>query len=395
MLREGRWRVTRPQSRVAGFWFSQLYSVKRSWSDVVREFLVAEKTPETLRVFTNTVLAETWRERGEVPDWRRLYEQAEEYPMRIVPKGALLLTGGVDVQEDRIEAQVVGWGRRGESWLVDYIVIEGSVRLTESYRTAEGERKASVWERLSEVLNRTWPHEMGTAEMPILQMAVDSGWATQEVYDWARRQGTNRVMVVRGDDRYKEKVASRPQYVDINFAGKQIVRGVKLWPLNVSSLKDQFYGQLKLEKPTRESDDPFPAGYCHYPRMNEDFFRQLTAEQLETSINRQGFHVRRWTKHGRNEALDTRVYARAAAMHIGIERYGEKHWRERERQIGLRREEEKTAVAGTTAVTVVPPEPSPAPPPVAQAQVLQQKPAGPKRRVQPPTWHLGGSPWGS
>ena len=92
-----------------------------------------------------------------------------------VPRCGLLLTAGADVQKDRIEVSVWAWGRDKQSWLVEHRVIDGDTSRDE------------VWAALTAMLDGTWPHETG-AEIPIRRLAVDSGYATQEVYAWARRQ---------------------------------------------------------------------------------------------------------------------------------------------------------------------------------------------------------------
>lgn len=90
----------------------------------------------------------------EAPDWERLYERREAYPVGIVPAGGLFLTAGVDVQRDRLECEVVAWGRNKESWSVDYRVLDGD--------TAQPE----VWRKLDRLLGRDWPHACGTT-LPI------------------------------------------------------------------------------------------------------------------------------------------------------------------------------------------------------------------------------------
>jgi len=87
-------------------------------------FEEAQKNPALLQVFINTVLGETWAQQGEAPDWQRLYERREDYKIGAVPAGGLFLTAGVDVQRDRIECEVVAWGRGKESWSVEYRVFE-------------------------------------------------------------------------------------------------------------------------------------------------------------------------------------------------------------------------------------------------------------------------------
>jgi phage terminase large subunit GpA-like protein len=79
---------------------------------------------------------------------------------------------------------------------------------------------------------------------------------------------------------------------------------------------------------------PFPAGYCHFPKYSEEYFKQITAEQLVTKLVK-GYRRHEWQKmRERNEALDCRVYARAAAGRIGIDRFQEKHWADFERRVG-------------------------------------------------------------
>ena len=116
-----------------------------AWGDAAKQFDQAQKNPALLQVFINTVLGETWALRGEAPDWQRLYDRREDYQIGIVPRGGLLLTAGIDIQKDRIEVEVVGWGRGKESWSVDYEVLEG--------RTTQ----AAVWRRLTVLLDTSYP----------------------------------------------------------------------------------------------------------------------------------------------------------------------------------------------------------------------------------------------
>ena len=104
--------------------------------------------------------------------------------------------------------------------------------------------------------------------------------------------------------------------------------------------KEELYRWLRQDRPTDEDvakGIPFPPGYCHFPRYSEEYFKQITAEQLVTKIVK-GYRRHEWQKmRERNEALDCRVYARAAAGRVGIDRFQEKHWADLERRVaGLR-----------------------------------------------------------
>jgi len=339
MLPRGEWRATAVgDGRTAGFHLSSLYSPVGwfGWGDAAKQFEQAQKNPTLLQVFVNTVLGETWTQMGEAPDWQHLYDRREQYKIGTVPRGGLFLTAGVDVQRDRIEAQIVAWGRARESWLVDYIVLDGDTA------------RAEVWARLSDLLDTTYPHQAGV-RLGIVRMAVDSGYATQEVYGWARRQGPGRVLVIKGHESGSAPVG-QPSAVEVTIAGKKIKRGVKVWPVATGMLKSELYGWLKLERPTEESNAPFPPGFCHFPRLPEEFFRQLTAEQLVPKVVK-GYRRLEWVKtRERNEALDTRVYARAAAAQYGIDRFTERHWKRLEEEVGATAEPAGDEPAETVVV---------------------------------------------
>ncbi len=131
-------------------------------------------------------------------------------------------------------------------------------------------------------------------------MAIDTGFATQEVYKWVRNHSFNKVMAVKGVDNSFVPLNSLTK-VDVNYRGKKIIGGVRLWKIGVSILKSELYGWLKQ---TRREDGSIPHGYLHFPEHNTEYFKQLTAEQLVTKIVK-GYPRREWQKtRDRNEALD-------------------------------------------------------------------------------------------
>src|SRR5579885_2542072 len=326
MLAHGQWRPN-PSStwdgKTDGFHLCSLYSPVGwfSWGDAAKQFEQAQKKPELLQVFVNTVLGDTWTLLGDAPDWKRLYDRREQYKYGTVPRGGVLLTAGADVQKDRIEVEIVAWGRGKESWSVDYRVFEGDTS------------RQAVWDKLSGLLNETFPHASGI-EMPILQLAVDSGYATTEVYEWARRQG-GRVFVIKGDQR-SGAILGAPSPIEVGPLGSKMKRGVRVWPVNSGMAKEELYRWLRLDGITDEEVEqgvPFPPGFCHFPRYSEEYFKQITAEQLVTKLVK-GYKRMEWQKmRERNEALDCRVYARAAAARVGIDRFQDKHWAEWERKL--------------------------------------------------------------
>ena len=318
MLENGIWEKSNPSSKIAGFHLSSLYSPVGwfSWADAVKQFLDAKNKDNLLKVWVNTVLGETWLEKGEAPEWQVLFDKREDYRQELVPSGGLFLTAGADVQKDRIECEVVAWGRNRESWSVGYFIINGDTA------------REDVWNELTDFSRRYFEHSSG-AMLPISRFAIDSGFATQQVYNWVRKQPLNFAMAIKGTDSGVTPLGL-PTKVDLNINGKKLRRGAKVWTVGTSILKSELYQFLRL---TQNEDESFPAGYCHFPKYDSEYFKQLTAEQLVTKIVR-GYQTREWQKtRERNEALGCRIYARAASICFGIEQFSETKWRNLEKTL--------------------------------------------------------------
>lgn len=313
ILPKGQWVPENPEGKWRGYHISSLYSPLGwfSWRDCVEAFMQAQKSDEAMRVFQNTVLGLTYADTGEAPDWEVLYGRRENYPLGQVADAAAFLTAGIDVQKDRLEMEVVAWGPNLESWSVDFVVLHGD--------TADD----AVWEDLSRQVQREYTREDGMT-VAIRMAAIDSGFRTQEVYRWVHRQSAMRVMAVKGREQ-QATIISPPTPVEVTIRGKRIRGGVKVWPVGVSVAKSELYGWLRRKLP-ENLDDGLPFGWCHFPQHPEEWFKQLTAEALISRVVR-GYQKYQWEKtRDRNEALDCRVYARAAAMAVGADRWDATRW---------------------------------------------------------------------
>ncbi len=312
MLELGEWRAAAPFAGHASFhiWAAYSLSPNATWGQIAVEFLEAKAGgPEKLKTFVNTVLGETWKERGEAPDWERLHMRRESYAIGTVPAGPLVLTAGVDVQKDRFVFEVVGWAANKESWSVDAGELHGDTALE------------STWSQLDALLARTFVGESGR-EWPIAMLAIDSGYNTQTVYGWARRHPMSRVIATKGVSGARVLVGS-PSPVEVTVRGKRLQRGYKVWPVGVDVAKGELYGWLGL----RRGDGDPPPGWCHFPEYREEFFQQLTAEHLVTTVNRRTRRTKlEWQvlPNRENHHLDTRILARVAASVLGIDRMPQK-----------------------------------------------------------------------
>jgi phage terminase large subunit GpA-like protein len=322
MVARGRWEATAEAAdgKSRGFHLNALYSPFFRWIDLVRKFLEAKDDPAQLQVFANLYLAETWKEKAEVPDWNRLMDRREGYGIGTVPRGGVFLTAGVDVQHDRFELEVVAWGPSRESWSVDYQILDGD--------TDKPEAQAKLRRALAQV----YRHESG-AELPIRLAAIDSSDQTSMVYGLVKT--LDRAIAVKGRDT-SAQVISAPSYMTAKASSRKrrARSGAPVYMVGTHLVKEELYRALRL--PTPLEGDPVPVGFCHFPEYPAAFFKGLTAEELVRRKNRKGYIVREWRKTAeRNEPLDCRVYARAAASQVGLDRWSAERWAQERADAGL------------------------------------------------------------
>ena len=336
MLLKGEWIATSEgNDTTRGYHLSSLYSPVGwySWEDVASDYEKALLNPDLMKGFINTVLGEAYEDEYDAPEWERLYERRDHYPLGIVPSGGLFLTAGVDVQRDRIECEIVAWGRDKISWSVDYHVLDGD--------TAQ----QKTWNKLDKLLAKDWPTQTG-ATLPIRVMCVDSGFATQDVYSWVRQHPQpvwGAVGARASQPRTAVAIKGRDNDTALIFGvskadtgGKR--KGLRVWGVSGPVAKTELYRWLKLPRLTdeqRKKNEKPPHGSCFYPQYGEEYFKQLTAEKKIIKIVK-GYPKAVWEKDPtrNNEALDCRVYARAAATIYGLDRFKEIHWRRMEKALG-------------------------------------------------------------
>lgn len=309
------WRPLVPAAQVPtirGYHINSLYSPLGwlSWSDIARQYdeAMESRDENLIKTFTNTILGETWKEKGDAPEWQNLYNRRETYKMNVPPADVAFITAGVDVQKDRLELEIVGWCKGKRSYSIDYRVLVGDTA------------NKAVWNELAKVVDEQFEREDGLL-MPLRLMAVDSGYNTTEVYEFCERFDATKVIPVKGQDKQSTVVGS-PRQVSTSRSGKKIGK-TKVWHVGSSIVKSETYGWLRQEL---EEDGTPPNGYCHFPQYDQHFFKMLTAEQIQTKIVK-GYPRAEWVKkYDRNEALDCRVYARAAASVVGMDRFKDEHF---------------------------------------------------------------------
>lgn len=316
MLSGGRWVASKPENedgKTYGYHLNALYSPYGwySWADMAKEYDESENNIPDRITFINTKLGETYKQKGEVPDYQRLYALREKYEPKTCFENVAFITAGVDVQADRLELEVVGWMKGKQSQSIDYRIIMGDTS------------NPDTWTKLETMLNETYRRDDGVY-MPISIMCIDTGYNTQHVYSFCSANlVSGRVIPIKGRDGLAT-IYNAPSAVHYTRAGQKL-NDIKVFNIGVSVVKSELYGWLKLMP---NDDKTFPDGYCHFPERDSDYFRGLTSEKLERNTNKKGFVKYEWTKiYKRNEALDCRVYARAAAAIFGIDYLSDEHWK--------------------------------------------------------------------
>ncbi|NKI97550.1 terminase gpA endonuclease subunit [Rhizobacter sp. SG703] len=303
-----------PPRHVAFFSWTA-YSPQATWVSIVRDWLTAAKKAQAgddsdLKTFINTTRGETYEQELEKTDASQLALRGKHgHPLRIVPRGAVKLAIGVDVQGDRWELVVWGFGRGEEMWVVDDLVIYGN---------PADQREWDL--KLDPAIKATYRHVCGV-EMSADAVAIDTGGHyTHQCYVFVRNRPNQNLYAVKGETRLGRPIKSASVLVDVNERGKTIRKGVRLWHVGTDTAKDLLYGRLQVSQPG--------PGYVHFAReLTAEFYDQLTAESRMLVKSGRG-EEHRWLKPAgkRNEKLDCTVYALFCAQMLGLHTLSDKLW---------------------------------------------------------------------
>jgi phage terminase large subunit GpA-like protein len=302
-----RWIARNPGSDVPGFHLNAMYAplgLGYTWAEVAEMRAKAQRDTSLQVSFTNTILGLPFEGERQQQDAGEVARRAEETPRRIVPRGGLVLTIGVDCQHDRFAVCVCAWGREQRLWIVDYEEIPGDPSVAEGYAD------------LDAFLQQAYAKASGALIVPRV-VAIDGGNWTEQVAQFVRtrqqrlvRAGAThqqqRVMLVRGRSAKSDRVVYRPAKTEVNARGQTVARSVGTWGVGTDVAKHILYGRLAADTHAAEPEDRmvrFPAG------LPETYYTGLTCEYFDLA-------ARKWVKpkHARNEPLDTLVYGFFAAL---------------------------------------------------------------------------------
>lgn len=296
---KGKWIHAHDENKIRGFHLNELASPWKHWDEIIAAFKKAMKSKketgsiEQLKAFINTSLGEVWEERadGEQVEDEELLARREYY-LSDLPEGVVLVTAGIDVQDDRFEIEVVGWGKGYESWGIQYKVIKGDLT------------KEDTWDKLEAFLDTELYFEDGRSLLIAATCLDTGGHFTDQAYRFIKQMERKhkRIYGIKGQGG-----------VGIPLVNKQTTNtktGVRIFMLGVDQGKELIMARLKIKE--------VGAGYCHFPKnvdrgYESSFMKGLNSEQRLIRFVK-GKPRLEWVKKAgtRNEPLDLRNYATAA-----------------------------------------------------------------------------------
>lgn len=299
-----RWEADNPDAYANGirsFWLNAFVSAWASWKSIVLKYLNALGSTRRMQVVYNTCFGELWEDRGDLEDEDSLMARREDYGKREdgsdieLPEGVLVLTCGVDTQDDRLEYEVVGWGHWGESWGIRKGIIMGRPDSSE------------VWQALDSVIDHIYRFADGVGLRISMTFADEGGHFTQDVRLQCRARIGKRVFCIKGRGGPDIPYTAPPKTQKI-VVNKRAIGTCWQYQIGVDSGKQIIMDNLKVQTPG--------AKYCHFPKRDDygaAYFTGLLSERLIYDEKKKQPWV--WEKipgHERNENLDCRNYALAA-----------------------------------------------------------------------------------
>ena len=305
MMSKGQWQSTAKADdpKHAGFHLNRLYSPWKSWVDLALDHQASLNDPQKMQVFVNATLGLPFENlAGDKLDWEKIRDRSLQanYAQGTIPEGVIILTAGVDVQADRLEIAVWGWGRGEQAWLISVSKIFGDPLSVET------------WEQLYHLTSKDFSHPWGVT-LKIRATCIDSGYLTQEVYHQVKKFRHQHWFAVKGIQGDRPLIAT-PTIQEINYQGKKIKRGIKLYKVGVDTAKETLYSRSQITKPGDK--------YLNFPSdLPALWFAEFFSE-VQVIQHVRGRPSKVWQKIPgvRNEALDISVYALAAAVLVGVKR---------------------------------------------------------------------------
>lgn len=312
MIRQGTWVAANERAKRyhRSFAIWSAYSLLQSFETIAREWLKAKGDPASEQVFLNDTVGEAYQAQSEAPPWEELKKRADQsaFVRGRVSLGFVVLTLGLDCQKDRVEWQLVGWGRDRRRCVIEVGIVAGHVSDDETRN------------QLDDLMRSTWPNVAGQ-RLGIDKAAIDGNAWTEDVWEWAKRWPAAKLMMVRGANTEQAPRISQVKK-ERNKTGKLLKYSSRFFNFNTAIRKFALYRSLA-------KTDPMERSFIGLPRdLDAGYFQQLTAERRVPVKRKDGNVDYRWEKDPAqpNEALDTHLQAEVAAERLRVRDFTDAQW---------------------------------------------------------------------
>lgn len=276
---------------IRSFFVNGFTSPWMTWTRIMREWLEAKGDPEREKVIMNTVFGESYKQKGAFEDEQIFLRRRESYRAEL-PNGVLLLTAAIDTQDNRLEYEVVGWGKEEECWGIRKGIVLGAPN------------QDRTWKEIDNILDKTYHFADGKG-LKVVRTFIDSGGHyTSDVYNYCQKNFHKQRFAIKG--------RGGPGIPLIYKIAKANNAKAPLILLGVDDGKQQIMDRLSI-------DSPGPL-YFHFPQdegikelsnrgYDDLYFKGIISEHKKV-YKRNGVLREVWetTKNVRNEPLDLRNY---------------------------------------------------------------------------------------
>ena len=294
-----KWQAEAPEAKelhkTRSFWLTAWISPWVTWKEIVLNFLQAGNDSAKLQVCYNTMFGKLWEPRGNMESEEGIMARREDYEAEL-PDGVIVLTCGVDTQDDRLEYEVKGFGHFGENWGIKKGIIMGRPDSDE------------VWQQLDDLINHRFTFLGGYSIKISLTFVDEGGHFTQEVRQRCRERQSKKVFAIKGAAGVKDiPYTTVPKQQNIVIRGK-VIGKAWVYTIGVDAGKQKIFDNMRVQSPG--------PNYCHFPRRDDygkAYFKSLMSEHLVYNGKlKNPWHWEIIPGHERNEALDCCNYANAA-----------------------------------------------------------------------------------
>jgi phage terminase large subunit GpA-like protein len=335
------WHPKKPEiTEVFGFIFSEMLSPfpasdfkELAKAKILAELELTKGNEKPMKSYTNNKKGMPYASGVSAMEVDEMVALRSNYPEHVCPMEGLVLTAGVDVQDNRFAIVIRAWGRNNNSWLVTWKEIFGEVKVQEWDN--EG-KPLGVWGELWDILLAQHPHASGKT-IPISAASIDAADNTELVYRFilAINEHHEQIFATKGvrDLRFSDdEIYREPSLFDIRSdpqARKTLAErmGVTVYNLGAHRAHNEILNRVALNKNKEARSNVYYFNAQSYGQYEQQMLSCRKLIDVESSYSKEVFKL---IPGKRKEAMDAEKMALHSSYAIGVRLYTNEHFRQLE-----------------------------------------------------------------